>query len=85
MTAEMFVTHGPGDVRIIADHLGDPDAQAVVFLHGSRQTRRSLGRAAAAVAERGWQAVTVDLRGHGGSGLGGRRRLPSGQFRFRRQ
>jgi pimeloyl-ACP methyl ester carboxylesterase len=39
----------------------------VVFLHGGGQTRRSWGRAAAAVAERGWQAVTVDFRGHGES------------------
>ncbi len=67
MTAETFVTHAPGDVRIIADRHGDPEARAVVFLHGGGQTRRSWGRAAAAVAERGWQAVTVDLRGHGES------------------
>jgi peroxiredoxin len=39
----------------------------VVFLHGGGQTRRSWGKAAAAVAERGWQAVTVDFRGHGES------------------
>jgi peroxiredoxin len=38
-----------------------------VFLHGGGQTRRSWGRAAAAVAERGWQAITVDFRGHGES------------------
>ncbi|OBG77496.1 peroxidase [Mycobacterium sp. E1214] len=39
----------------------------MVFLHGGGQTRRSWGKAAAAVARRGWQAVTVDLRGHGES------------------
>lgn len=39
----------------------------MVFLHGGGQTRRSWGRAATAVAQRGWQAVTVDLRGHGES------------------
>lgn len=64
---ETFVTRGPGGVRIVADRQGDPRARAVVFLHGGGQTRRSWGRAAAAVAERGWQAVTVDLRGHGES------------------
>ncbi|OOK75097.1 alpha/beta hydrolase family protein [Mycobacterium kansasii] len=59
---ESFSIQGPGGVRIVADRLGDPRARAVVFLHGGGQTRRSWGRAAAAVAERGWQAVTVDLR-----------------------
>ena len=64
---EQFSTHGPGGVRIVADRLGDPQARAVVFLHGGGQTRRSWSRAAAAVARRGWQAVTIDLRGHGES------------------
>jgi pimeloyl-ACP methyl ester carboxylesterase len=64
---EPFSTDGVDGVRIVADRLGDPLAPAVVFLHGGGQTRRSWGRAAAAVAERGWQAVTVDLRGHGES------------------
>lgn len=62
-----FLTDGHGGVRIAADRQGDPDARAVVFLHGGGQTRRSWGRAAAAVAHRGWQAVTVDMRGHGES------------------
>ncbi|MCV7345614.1 alpha/beta fold hydrolase [Mycolicibacterium rhodesiae] len=66
-TPEPFSTAGVGGVRIAADRIGDPDAPAVVFLHGGGQTRRSWGRAAAAVAARGWQAVTVDLRGHGES------------------
>ena len=64
---ESFSTRGPDGVRIVADRLGDPAAPAVVFLHGGGQTRRSWARAAAAVAERGWQAVTVDFRGHGES------------------
>jgi pimeloyl-ACP methyl ester carboxylesterase len=64
---ETFTTSGVGGTRIVADRMGDPDAPAVVFLHGGGQTRRSWGKAAAAVAERGWQAVTVDLRGHGES------------------
>lgn len=67
MTPELFSVQGPGGVRIVADRLGDPAARAVVFLHGGGQTRRSWGRAAAAVAERGWQAITIDLRGHGES------------------
>jgi pimeloyl-ACP methyl ester carboxylesterase len=67
MTPEPFTTLGIGGVRIVSDRQGDPDARAVVFLHGGGQTRRSWGKAAAAVAKRGWQSVTVDLRGHGES------------------
>jgi pimeloyl-ACP methyl ester carboxylesterase len=66
-SAESFTAYGTGGVRIVADRLGDPLAPAVVFLHGGGQTRRSWGRVAARVAERGWQAITVDLRGHGES------------------
>jgi hypothetical protein len=51
---EAFTTDGVDGVRIVADRLGDPLAPAVVFLHGGAQTRRSWGRAAAAVA--GWQS-----------------------------
>jgi pimeloyl-ACP methyl ester carboxylesterase len=64
---ETFSAQGPGGVRIVADRLGDPQARAVVFLHGGGQTRRSWAKAAAAVAQRGFQAVTIDLRGHGES------------------
>lgn len=64
---ERFLTDGHGGVRIAADRQGDPAARPVVFLHGGGQTRRSWGRAAAAVAQRGWQAITVDMRGHGES------------------
>lgn len=64
---ETFSTQVTGGVRIVADRLGDPEARAVVFLHGGGQTRRSWAKAAAAVARRGWQAVTIDLRGHGES------------------
>ncbi|MCT7661132.1 alpha/beta fold hydrolase [Mycobacterium deserti] len=62
-----FTTTGADGLTIVADRVGDPAAPAVVFLHGGGQTRRSWGRAAAAVAQRGWQAVTVDFRGHGDS------------------
>ena len=66
-TTQSFGTVGAGGVRIAADRTGDAAAPAVVFLHGGGQTRRSWGRAATAVARRGWQAITIDFRGHGES------------------
>ena len=65
---EPFSVGGVGEVRIVGDRRGDPQAPSVVFLHGGGQTRHSWGGAAAAVAARGWQGITVDLRGHGDSG-----------------
>lgn len=66
-STESFSIKAVDGVRVVADRLGDPGAPAVVFLHGGGQTRRSWGKAAAAVAQRGWQAITVDFRGHGES------------------
>jgi pimeloyl-ACP methyl ester carboxylesterase len=56
-----------GDVALVADAWGDPDAPTVLLLHGGGQTRHAWGRTAQAVAGRGWRAVAVDLRGHGDS------------------
>ncbi len=56
-----------GGVRLAADRWGDSSAPAVLFLHGGGQTRRSWDEAARAVSRRGWQALTVDHRGHGES------------------
>lgn len=64
---ETFETRGAGGIRIAGDRRGDPADPAVVFLHGGGQTRRSWSKVAAAVAKRGWQAITIDLRGHGES------------------
>ena len=63
---EPFSTRGSDGVRIAADRLGDPHSGG-----GVPPRRRAdpplVVRAAAAVAKRGWQAVTVDFRGHGES------------------
>ncbi len=52
-------------LAVVADHLGDPAGAPVVFLHGGGQTRHSWAGSAAAIARRGWHAISVDLRGHG--------------------
>ena len=54
-------------IELAADEYGAPGDPAVVLLHGGGQTRHSWGKAAAALAEAGYHAVSVDLRGHGDS------------------
>ena len=53
--------------RLAADEAGDPDDPPVVLLHGGGQTRHSWGTTLGAVANKGWHAYAVDLRGHGES------------------
>ncbi|HTA14083.1 MAG TPA: alpha/beta hydrolase, partial [Solirubrobacteraceae bacterium] len=55
------------DVRLVADAFGDPDAPAVLLLHGGGQTRHAWHATAANLADSGRRAITVDLRGHGQS------------------
>ncbi|MDA8435279.1 MAG: alpha/beta hydrolase [Actinomycetales bacterium] len=45
----------------------DPSRGTVLFLHGGGQTRHAWGGGARLLAEAGWTAVAVDLRGHGDS------------------
>lgn len=54
-------------VQLAADLYGNPGDPGVVLLHGGGQTRHSWGRAAAAFADAGYYAASVDLRGHGDS------------------
>jgi pimeloyl-ACP methyl ester carboxylesterase len=58
---------GTDGIRLAGDRRGDPTALPVVFLHGGGQTRHSWGGTASAVVEHGWQAITLDARGHGES------------------
>ena len=50
-----------------ADAFGDPQAAPVLLLHGGGQTRHAWAGTAAALAEEGWYAVSLDARGHGDS------------------
>ena len=58
---------GLDGLKLAADRWGSSDAPPVVLLHGGGQHRGSWNRTAEAIADRGWRAVTVDLRGHGDS------------------
>jgi pimeloyl-ACP methyl ester carboxylesterase len=62
-----FTFHSREGLALRGDRRGPQDASSVVFLHGGGQTRHSWGGTARKVAERGWQAVTLDARGHGES------------------
>ena len=62
-----FVFEGRDGIQLRGDRRGAADLPAVVFLHGGGQTRHSWGATARAVAELGWQSVTLDARGHGES------------------
>jgi pimeloyl-ACP methyl ester carboxylesterase len=55
------------DVALAADSYGDADAPPALLAHGGGQTRHSWGGTAALLANRGYRAITVDLRGHGDS------------------
>lgn len=58
---------GFGGIDLAADVAGDPDDPAVILLHGGGQTRHAWGGAVTRLASSGWYAVSLDLRGHGGS------------------
>jgi len=54
-------------VRLVADAYGAPDSPPALLLHGGGQTRHAWGTTASVLADHGWRAYTVDLRGHGDS------------------
>src|SRR5262245_39463655 len=56
-----------GGLKLIGDAWGDRDATPVLFLHGGGQTRHAWGGTARTLADQGWHAVALDLRGHGES------------------
>jgi pimeloyl-ACP methyl ester carboxylesterase len=61
--------HGiPGSgLQLVADAAGSLHAPKILFLHGSGQTRHSWDGAVKEAAQRGYRAVSLDLRGHGDS------------------
>lgn len=58
---------GDGELRLVGDVWGRPEDPPVILLHGGGQTRHAWGGTAAALAEDGWHALALDLRGHGDS------------------
>ncbi len=62
-------------VHLAYDVRGAADAPTLLFAHGFGQARHAWGRAAEALAARGWRCVCADTRGHGESG-----RSPDGHY-----
>lgn len=74
MEHQSFVT-GPqrrvfagAGVDLVGEVVGDAHNQPVILLHGGGQTRHSWLSAAGELANRGYYAVSIDMRGHGDSG-----------------
>jgi non-heme chloroperoxidase len=65
---ELVTFRGADDVAIVGDAYGDPAHPPVILLHGGGQTRHAWGRTASELADAGWRAYSLDLRGHGDSG-----------------
>jgi pimeloyl-ACP methyl ester carboxylesterase len=59
---------GRDGLHLVGERSGDLRDPPVIFLHGGGQTRHSWGATARRVAERGWQTLLLDARGHGDSG-----------------
>jgi pimeloyl-ACP methyl ester carboxylesterase len=59
--------NGAGSVTLAADVEGPRSGPPVLLLHGGGQTRHAWRRARHALAEAGFLALAVDLRGHGDS------------------
>jgi pimeloyl-ACP methyl ester carboxylesterase len=58
---------GRDGIRLAAEVAGPEDAPPVLLFHGGGQTRHSWHTTLGALADRGWRAISVDLRGHGES------------------
>jgi pimeloyl-ACP methyl ester carboxylesterase len=66
-TASALQLDGAAGVRLAADSFGDLGSPVVLMLHGGGQTRHAWRATAASLADAGWRAIAVDLRGHGES------------------
>jgi len=54
-------------LTLVADAWGNANDRPVLLQHGGGQTRHAWGGTARALAELGWYAISLDLRGHGDS------------------
>jgi pimeloyl-ACP methyl ester carboxylesterase len=67
LLTQTLTLSGDDGIKLIADGIGNPDDTPVLFAHGGGQTRHAWGGTAQAIAEKGFYALSLDLRGHGDS------------------
>jgi pimeloyl-ACP methyl ester carboxylesterase len=67
VTAEKHILLSADGLELHADAWGCPDAPPVLLLHGGGQTRHAWAGTGRELAEAGWYALSVDMRGHGES------------------
>jgi pimeloyl-ACP methyl ester carboxylesterase len=65
MTMETLHFTSKDNIRLAADSFGN--GRPVVLLHGGGQTRGAWHHTAKSLADRGYRAIALDLRGHGES------------------
>lgn len=58
---------GAGGLKLAAEILGEEGAVPVLLAHGGGQTRRAWKRVTHDLAEAGFRAIAIDMRGHGES------------------
>lgn len=68
---------GKNDIKLKADAIGPQDGPSVILLHGGGQTRQSWQSTNRILADNGYRAISIDLRGHGESDWD-----PSGDYDF---
>lgn len=63
-----FILDGEHGLPIAGEAFGPPEGLPVLLSHGGGQTRFAWGRTAQLLAQQGFRALALDLRGHGRSG-----------------
>lgn len=67
MEPQLVRFDGFENLHLFGDVWGDDDGWPVLLMHGGGQTRHAWGGTARRLAENGWKAVSIDMRGHGDS------------------
>jgi pimeloyl-ACP methyl ester carboxylesterase len=67
VTKEEITFKTPDGLALRADAWGNSRGKPVLLLHGGGQTRHAWAGTASALADAGWYAVSLDMRGHGDS------------------